>query len=513
MHSPKPTSAPNTIPHNSLSSQSPAYQPISYKNTQPHPVASHSVAAHLAPKQCTQPSPQTSDWKETYKHQQRNMCPLSSSDRKPWTALETRSLISLRDDMNLKFQVMKRNRSLWEELSARMRSQFGHQRTASQCSVRWKNLIASYKESRDNIKLSPAKAKACPFFKEVEAVLRDEPLLLPIQSHEHTGAEVGIENGEQKRRGEATNGAVVEGKDSNRKREREHSAVMSMLGEIKQELSDCMSVLKTQGRLLGRIMRKLGMDEEGEWEEKLSVQVPNVGGAQGGVTGEVEKSEEGEEMHVGEGGITEATGVQGANLVETEPADGQSHDREREQGKVDTEFGNNSVAVEEENDCGRESDEEVREEAAANAEVVSDEVDKAESRVISENMEDVECEGVKVENEEDVREGQARGEGDVEVENEGDVTEDVDLENPGYVSEVRAREGGIEAEIEGDVTEDVEVENEGDVTDDQAREEDRSEMDVEADNEGHVTGRQKGEEDGGEEPVLKRARVDSAFSC
>lgn len=304
--------------------------------------------------------------------------------------------------MNIKFQAMKRNRSLWEELSERMRCQFGHHRTASQCSVRWKNLIASYKESRDSAKQSPEKARAYPFFKEVEAVLRDEPLLLPIRSHDNTAVENEIENAEGKGTSEICEGAVAEGKVSVGKREREHSMVMRMLGELKENVAACMSVLQTQGRLLERVASKLEIAEEEEGE--ISLEVTNEGVARVGVTGEVERCGEGEEMQVGEEGMREAAGSRDADNVDVELGDGQSHDRQREQEKGETDLGNERV--EDENECDRVAVEDVEEEITADAEVVSDVVVKVEGGVVGATAEDIECEGDR----------------DIEEETEGDVT-------------------------------------------------------------------------------------------
>lgn len=101
------------------------------------------------------------------------------TDRKPWSPVETRALISLRNEMSLKFQTMKRNRPLWEELADKLHRVYHFERTATQCAVRWKNIIAAYKDSRECIKTSPQQARVCSFFKEVEAVLGDDPLLLP----------------------------------------------------------------------------------------------------------------------------------------------------------------------------------------------------------------------------------------------------------------------------------------------------------------------------------------------
>lgn len=99
-----------------------------------------------------------------------------ASDRKVWTAVETRALISLKDQMKTKFLSMKRNRALWVELSEKLQKHYGHHRTASQCAVRWKNIMSSYKECRESVQRANSSPKVCSFFKQVEAVLGDPPL-------------------------------------------------------------------------------------------------------------------------------------------------------------------------------------------------------------------------------------------------------------------------------------------------------------------------------------------------
>lgn len=107
-------------------------------------------------------------------------------DRKVWTAMETRALITLKEEMKLKFQTMKRNRTLWIELSDKMRRHYGHERSPVQCAVRWKNIISAYKDSRDALRNPRPDGKVCLFFKEVEAILGDPPLKLPVAEHGRT---------------------------------------------------------------------------------------------------------------------------------------------------------------------------------------------------------------------------------------------------------------------------------------------------------------------------------------
>ena len=61
-----------------------------------------------------------------------------------WSHRETRDLIAIRAELERDFTVAKRNKTLWEVVSARMR-ELGYRRTADQCKCKWKNLVNRYK--------------------------------------------------------------------------------------------------------------------------------------------------------------------------------------------------------------------------------------------------------------------------------------------------------------------------------------------------------------------------------
>ena len=69
-----------------------------------------------------------------------------AKDRRIWSYAETKSLIAYRCDpeAKAKFDTMKRNKYLWEELAERMH-RAGHNRRATQRAVRWKNLMSAFK--------------------------------------------------------------------------------------------------------------------------------------------------------------------------------------------------------------------------------------------------------------------------------------------------------------------------------------------------------------------------------
>ena len=119
-----------------------------------------------------------------------------ATDRKVWTAVETRALISLKDEMKTKFLSMKRNRALWVELAEKLQKVYGHHRTASQCAVRWKNIMSSYKECRESVQREDSSPKICSFFKEVEAVVGDPPLSQKDSSNKRIDQKLQFESTE-----------------------------------------------------------------------------------------------------------------------------------------------------------------------------------------------------------------------------------------------------------------------------------------------------------------------------
>lgn len=197
------------------------------------------------------------------------------TDRKPWSAPETRALITLREEMKPKFQTMKRNRTLWVELSDKLRKHFGHDRTAAQCAVRWKNIIAAYKDSRDGLRAPGPDPRVCAFFKEVEAVLGDPPLALPAPPGAAAGP-VGAA-GDYIRVGEMPAGEGGGSFVRPGKRERDMGSVFAVLGELR-------AAIAVQGQALVRIEKMLGKEigggfavEEGEVEGEGGVLLEEEG--------------------------------------------------------------------------------------------------------------------------------------------------------------------------------------------------------------------------------------------
>lgn len=70
-----------------------------------------------------------------------------SIDRLPqWSYQETHDFLFIRAELDPNFVEIKRNKLLWESVSARM-SEIGYNRTPLQCKSKWKNLVTRYKVS------------------------------------------------------------------------------------------------------------------------------------------------------------------------------------------------------------------------------------------------------------------------------------------------------------------------------------------------------------------------------
>jgi Myb/SANT-like DNA-binding domain len=61
-----------------------------------------------------------------------------------WTHNETAEFLSIRADLDASFMSTKRNKPLWEAISARLQ-QKGFIRTPDQCKSKWKNLVTRFK--------------------------------------------------------------------------------------------------------------------------------------------------------------------------------------------------------------------------------------------------------------------------------------------------------------------------------------------------------------------------------
>lgn len=83
-----------------------------------------------------------------------------------WSPQETREFIAIRAELERDFTASKRNKTLWEVVSSKMRER-GFRRSPEQCKCKWKNLVNRYKGKETS---DPEHGRQCPFFEELHAV-------------------------------------------------------------------------------------------------------------------------------------------------------------------------------------------------------------------------------------------------------------------------------------------------------------------------------------------------------
>ncbi|XP_014521444.1 trihelix transcription factor GT-3b [Vigna radiata var. radiata] len=83
-----------------------------------------------------------------------------------WSQQETREFIAIRAELERDFTASKRNKTLWEVVSSKMRER-GFRRSPEQCKCKWKNLVNRYKGKETS---DPEHSRQCPFFEELHAV-------------------------------------------------------------------------------------------------------------------------------------------------------------------------------------------------------------------------------------------------------------------------------------------------------------------------------------------------------
>ncbi|XP_030514336.2 trihelix transcription factor GT-3b-like isoform X2 [Rhodamnia argentea] len=112
-----------------------------------------SLLSPAAPPQQPQPQPQ----------------PQQQQHQPQWSQEETREFIRIRAELERDFTAAKRNKNLWEIVSARMK-EMGYRRTPEQCKCKWKNLLNRYKGKETS---DPENGRKCPFFEELHAVFTE----------------------------------------------------------------------------------------------------------------------------------------------------------------------------------------------------------------------------------------------------------------------------------------------------------------------------------------------------
>ncbi|KAG7974648.1 hypothetical protein I3843_06G058400 [Carya illinoinensis] len=87
-----------------------------------------------------------------------------------WVQDETRSLITMRREMDGLFNISKSNKHLWEQISSKMREK-GFDRSPTMCTDKWRNLLKEFKKAKHQNRGSGSAKMS--YYKEIEEILRE----------------------------------------------------------------------------------------------------------------------------------------------------------------------------------------------------------------------------------------------------------------------------------------------------------------------------------------------------
>jgi hypothetical protein len=96
---------------------------------------------------------------------------VSSSSR--WPKVEVQALISLRADLDIKYQEHGAKGPLWEDISAGMQK-LGYNRSAKRCKEKWENINKYFKKVKESNKKRPEDSKTCPYFDQLDALYKEK---------------------------------------------------------------------------------------------------------------------------------------------------------------------------------------------------------------------------------------------------------------------------------------------------------------------------------------------------
>ncbi|XP_071737763.1 trihelix transcription factor DF1-like [Rutidosis leptorrhynchoides] len=108
-----------------------------------------------------------------------------------WPKAEISALITLRTQLDIKYQENVPKGPLWEEISAGMRK-LGYNRNAKRCKEKWENINKYYKKMKEGNKRRSEDSKTCPYFDQLDAIYKEKstpivakpenqwPLALPV---------------------------------------------------------------------------------------------------------------------------------------------------------------------------------------------------------------------------------------------------------------------------------------------------------------------------------------------
>eukprot|EP00897_Mesotaenium_endlicherianum_P007532 jgi/Mesen1/6807/ME000035S06188 len=129
-----------------------------------------------------------------------------------WGYAETMDFIAIRAELERDFVRTKRNKTLWEIVSGKMRER-GHKRSSSQCKCKWKNLVNRYKgkELEDS-------GRQFQFYDELDSIFRERAKTMDRLLLDPEG---GVRPPKRKRRGVETVGGGDETEEEDEEEEEE----------------------------------------------------------------------------------------------------------------------------------------------------------------------------------------------------------------------------------------------------------------------------------------------------
>ncbi|KAL9292751.1 Trihelix transcription factor GT-4 [Arabidopsis thaliana] len=90
-----------------------------------------------------------------------------------WAQDETRTLISLRREMDNLFNTSKSNKHLWEQISKKMREK-GFDRSPSMCTDKWRNILKEFKKAKQHEdKATSGGSTKMSYYNEIEDIFRE----------------------------------------------------------------------------------------------------------------------------------------------------------------------------------------------------------------------------------------------------------------------------------------------------------------------------------------------------
>lgn len=112
-----------------------------------------------------------------------------------WTGKEAEMLVSLRIENDLKFEMMKTHKSLWDKISIKMKEK-GYYYTGAQLSNKWKSIKREYKSTVDHNLKSRNSRKTCKFFDQLNNIYGTKPSTKPacvLDSDSSSGTSSNLE--------------------------------------------------------------------------------------------------------------------------------------------------------------------------------------------------------------------------------------------------------------------------------------------------------------------------------